>query len=141
LERISSLFVRQEIWIGISFLKSAWSLYEENNPGVIATFEIEHVWMRRHDDVLLLNPLSSFGGGISMIGEVDKPYLQWDAPEFPNDILGFKLLRERAAAYASCGDFSGKEAVKYHATIAFLRQVLGDDIYAWGTQIGESDHT
>lgn len=134
---------QKESWIGISILKSAWSLYEENNPGVITALESERVWMRRRDDILLLNPFIKLRGWYvhDLIGEVDKPYLQWDAPEFPNDILGFKFLRERAAAYASCGDFSGREAVKYHATIAFLRQVLGDDLYEWGKRIGESDDT
>ena len=133
---------QKESWIGITILKSAWSLYEEHNLGNIAAFESEHVWIRRHDDVLLLNPFIKLRGWhmYDLIGEVDKPYLQWNAPEFPNDILGFKFLREQAAAYASRGDFSGKEAIKYHATIAFLKQVLGDELYEWGTRISEPDH-
>ncbi len=130
---------QQESWIGITILESAWSLYEENNPGITKVFENEHVWLRRHDDVLLLNPFIKLPGEYidDLIGEVKKPYMHWNAPEFPNDILGFKFLREQAAAFANRGDFSGREAIKYHATIAFLRQVLGPELYEWGTRISE----
>jgi hypothetical protein len=130
---------QKENWIGITILKSAWSPYEARNPGTIAVFEREHVWIKRHDDVLLLNPFIKLCGWHShdLIGEIDRPYLEWDAPEFPKDILAFKFLREQAAAYARVGDFSGKVAIKYHTTIAFLKEVLGDEIYEWGTRIGE----
>lgn len=133
---------QKESWIGITILESAWSLYENHNPGSIAAFEDERVWIRRHDNVLLLNPFIKLRGWhiYDLIGEIKKPYLHWDVPDFPNDILGFKFLRDCAAAYASRGDFSGKEAIKYHATIAFLKQVLGDDLYEWGSRISESDH-
>lgn len=134
---------RKENWIGIVILKSAWSLYEEHNPGCTAIFENERVWIKRHDDTLMLNPLVKLRGWYEsdLIGEIDKPYLQWNAPEFPNDILAFKFLRDQASIYANRGDFSGKEAIKYHATIAFLKQVLGDDLYKWGIRISESDDT
>jgi hypothetical protein len=132
---------QKESWIGITILKSAWSPYEEGNPGTIAAFEGERVWIKRRDGILLLNPFIKLRAwhDLDLIGEVDKPYLQWDAPEFPNDILGFKFLREQAAYYASNGDFSGRVAIKYHATVAFLKQVLGDDVYEWATRIGELD--
>ena len=133
---------QRENWIGITILNSAWSLYENSKPGTIAAFESEHVWIKRSDDVLLLNPFVKLRGWYTydLIGEVEKPYLRWNAPEFPNDILGFKFLRDQAAAYASVGDFSGKVAIKYHATIAFLKQVLGAEIYDWGVKIGESEN-
>jgi hypothetical protein len=130
---------QREHWIGITILKSAWSPYEQQNPGNIAAFEKEGVWIRRHDDVLALNPFNRLRTLYwdDLIGEIEKPYLEWNVPEFPNDILGFKFLREQATAYALNGDFSGAIAIKYHATIAFLKQVLGPEIYEWGIRISE----
>ena len=131
---------QRENWIGITIQQSAWAPYEAKNNGVISAFENEGVWKKRQDGVLLLNPFIKLRGAYSedLIGEIDKPYLEWDAPEFPNDILGFRFLHEQAAAYAKVGDFSGKVAVKYHATIAFLKEVLGNEIYQWGMKISES---
>ena len=133
---------QRENWIGITILKSAWSPFEASNPGTVAIFQSEHVWLRRSDDVLLLNPFVKLHNWYAdyLIGEVDKPYSQWDAPEFPNDILGFKFVRDQAAAYASVGDFSGNVAIKYHATLAFLMQVMGADIYNWGVKASEPEH-
>jgi hypothetical protein len=131
---------RNENWIGITILKSAWHPYENNNPGVIKAFESERVWLKRSDEVLLLNPFIKLRGWHihDIIGEIDTPYMEWNSPEFPNDILGFKFLRDRAEAYAAVGEFSGKIATKYHSTIAFLRQVLGEELYEWGTQISKT---
>lgn len=130
---------QKEKWIGISILPSAWQPFEHENPGTIAAFEQERVWLRRDDDVLLLNPFIKLKAWYpdDLIGEVEKPYMSWNAPEFANDILGFKFLRERAAAYAARGDFTSGTAIKYHITIAFLKRVLGTELYEWGTKISE----
>ena len=134
---------QKENWVGISILKSAWLPYEQANPGNIDCFESNGRWLKRsEDDVLLLNPFMMLRGCYDddHMGEIKMPYLEWNAPEFKNDILGFKFLRDQATAYASAGDFSGKVAVKYHTTIAFLKQVLGAELYEWGTQISLTDH-
>jgi len=130
---------QKESWIGISILKSAWLPFENNHPGYIAVLQSERAWLMRNDDVLLLNPFIKLYGWHSydLIGEIDTPYMQWDDPEFPNDILGFKFLRDQAAAYAAAGDFSGRVAIKYHSTIAFLKKVFGEELYEWGTRISE----
>lgn len=130
---------KKENWIGITILKSAWLPYEEEDPGRFAAFERERVWIKRNDEVLLLNPF----GQISSLhfdylaGEITTPYMEWNVPMFPNDILGFKFLREEADYYFKKGDFSGKIAAKYHATITFLKQILGTEIYEWGIKISE----
>lgn len=131
---------KRENWIGISILESAWRPFEAHNPGNIDILASERVWIRRHDNVLLLNPFVKLRSWYEddLIGEISTPYLGWDAPEFPNDILGFKFLRDRAADYVKNGDFSSKIALKYHGTLAFLKQVLGDDIYEWGARISHS---
>ena len=128
---------RKEQWIGITILPSAWQPYESNNQGNVKAFESERVWKRRSDDVLLLNPFIKLKGWYSydLIGEVDKPYMKWDQPEFPNDILGFRYLVDSASEYARKGDFSGREAVKYHATVAFLREIMGAEMFAWAERI------
>lgn len=128
---------KRESWIGITILKSAWLPYEKKNPGVIGAFAREGTWIKRADDVLLLNPFIKLRSWHihDLIGEISKPYKKWDAPEFPNDILGFKFLRDRAAFYAAKGDFSGPVAIKYHSTIAFLKKVLGKEQYDWGIKI------
>ena len=132
---------QRENWIGITILESAWAPYEDENRGTIAAFERERVWKKRHDRVLMLNPFLKLRGwcGEDRIGEIEGPYLEWDDPEFPNDILAFKFLREQAASYSKKGDFSGNVAIKYHATIAFLKEILGVEIYEWGVRISEPD--
>lgn len=133
---------QRENWIGISILQSAWLPYENEKPGNVAIFEREGVWIKRNDGVLLLNPFIKLSGWYldDMLGEIKSPYLEWDAPEFPNDILGFKFLRDSADKYAANGDFSSKIATKYYSTIAFLKQVLGVEIYEWAVRISET-HT
>jgi len=128
---------KKEQWIGIAIQPSAWFPYEENNKGTIKSFESEHVWKCRNDNVLLLNPFIKIRGWYSsdMIGELEKPYETWGAPEFPNDILGFRFLIDKASEYAKEGDFSGREAIKYHATVAFLKEVMGKEIYQWAKKI------
>jgi len=130
---------QRENWIGITILESAWAPYENENRGSIAAFERDGVWKKRHDGVLMLNPFLKLRGwfGEDRIGEIEGPYMEWDDPEFPNDILAFKFLRDQAASYSERGDFSGKVAVKYHATIAFLKEILGVEMYEWGVRISE----
>jgi hypothetical protein len=130
---------QKENWIGITILKSAWLPFEIKNSGNIAAFQSDRVWLMRSDEVLLLNPFIKLRSWHmhDLMGEVGKPYMEWGAPEFPNDILGFKFLRDKAAYYSTDGDFSGKIAIKYHATIAFLKQILGEELYEWGTRISE----
>ncbi len=127
---------QREKWIGISILPSAWQPYEAENPGVIDVLASEKVWEKRSDNVLLLNPFIKLRSwySLALMGEVEKPYSKWNEPEFPNDILGFKFLREKAAIYAAENDFTGPVAIKYHTTIRFLKSVLGEDLYAWGVQ-------
>jgi hypothetical protein len=106
---------KKENWIGITILKSAWFPYEEQDPGNIAAFERERVWIKRNDEVLLLNP---FGQLCSLhfdylVGEITTLYMEWNVPMFSNDILGFKFLREKSDEYSKISDFSGKIATKY----------------------------
>ncbi len=127
---------QREKWIGITITPSAWKPYEAHEPGMIDAFAREGVWLKRDDDVLLLNPFIKLRSWypLALVGEVNKPYSRWDAPEFPNDILGFKFLREQAAAYAAKNDFSSSVAIKYHTTIRFLQSVQSKELYAWGEQ-------
>jgi hypothetical protein len=125
---------QREKWIGITILPSAWKPYEAQKRGIIDAFASEKVWSKRDDGVLLLNPFIKLRSWYpsAFIGEVDKPYSKWNAPEFPNDILGFKFLREQADACAARSDFASAEAIKYHVTVRFLEEILGDELYKWG---------
>ncbi|MCF7821990.1 MAG: hypothetical protein K9M17_06070 [Mariprofundaceae bacterium] len=125
---------QREKWLGITILPSAWLPYDAHNPKTIDAFASEKVWSKRHDGVLLLNPFIKLRGWYSsaLIGEVDKPYSKWNAPEFPNDILGFKFIRDQADEYAAKNDFTSSHAIKYHATERFLRNILGQELYNWG---------
>ncbi len=125
---------QREKWIGITIQPSAWRPYESENPGNINTFASEGVWLRREDNVLLLNPFIKLRGWSDLLfvpGEVEKPYSTHNAPEFPNDLLGLKFLRETADAYAMRNDFHSPAAVKYHVTIAFLKKIIGEKLYSW----------
>ncbi|HAX23194.1 MAG TPA: hypothetical protein DCY64_23305 [Hydrogenophaga sp.] len=134
---------QREKWIGITILPSAWKPYDTGTPGIIDQFASEKVWLRREDDVLLLNPfikLRSWRDMLWLPGEVKKPYSTHDAPEFPNDILGLKFLRETAAAYANRNDFLSPAAVKYHVTIAYLKKVLGEELFDWAEQASKPEN-
>lgn len=128
---------RRENWIGITILPSAWKPFEKTNPMHIDAFENEKVWLRRTDDMLLLNPFVKLRGWYShdLIGEIDHPYEEWDPPEFPNELLAFRFLSDTAKNFANAGDFTGRVASKYHVTMAFLSQVFGADLYTWAEKI------
>ena len=72
---------------------------------------------------------------MDLIGEILAPYTEWDTPDFPNEIRALQFLSQKAGNFARRGDFSGKIAVKYHATIAFLKDVLGEEVYEWVNKI------
>lgn len=128
---------QREGWIGITIQASAWLPYEAEQPGVINAFQSEKVWLKRKDDVLLLNPFIKMKGWYldDLIGEINVPYYEWDRPDFLNELLAFKFLRKKGDAYAKAGDFTGKVAGKYHATNGFLKQVFGPELYEWACKI------
>ncbi len=132
---------KREQWIGITIQPSAWEIYEQKNTGNIKAFEGENTWKMREDGVLLLNPFIKLRSWYidDLIGEIDRPYMEWDVPEFPNDILGFRFLVDKAADFAKRGNFSGHDAIKYHATVAFLKEVMGEEIFNWGLKISEKN--
>ena len=68
---------------------------------------------------------------MDLIGEIEKPLLEWNKPDFPNDILAFKYIHEQSQIFARNGDYSSKEAVKYNTTVKFLKDILGKEIYSW----------
>ena len=123
----------RENWIGITILPSAWEVYEHHNPGMIDILESEGVWRRRDDDVLLLNPFLRLLGWFvhNKVERIDLPYDQWDKPEFADALRGLRFLLTKADAFTRGGDFSSRVAVKYHATVLFLRNVLGAECFRW----------
>lgn len=131
---------KKENWIGITIQPSAWQPYEQNNPGVITAFQNEGVWRMRDDGVLLLNPFVKLRAWYEadLLGEITFPYLQWDEPEFPNDLLGFKFIHTEAKRYEENGDFTGRVAGKYFSTVAFLQNVLGAERYEWASNLATS---
>jgi hypothetical protein len=133
---------QREKWIGITVLPSAWKPYDESTPGSIDTFAREGVWLRRADDVLLLNPfvkLNSWSSLIWIPGEVEKPYSKSDAG-LVTDLRGLKFLREQAHGFAERNDFLSPEAVKYHATILFLKKVLGEPLFRWAEEAVKTEN-
>lgn len=127
---------QKEKWIGITILPSAWNPFEIANPGMIDTFAQSRVWLRRADGVLLLNPLIKLRSwyDLALMGEVARPYSKWNSPEFPNDILALEYIRRKSEYYAEIKDFTSSVAIKFHTTHRFLRDVLGNECYAWGVQ-------
>ncbi len=132
---------QRENWVGITILPSAWKPFEDDDPRNIGAFENEKVWLRRSDDVLLLNPFIKLRGWYldDLIGEIDCPYEEWDRPDFPNEILAFRFLSDEAKKFAEAGDFTGKVASKYHVTQAFLSQVFGPELFAWANKISTNN--
>lgn len=132
---------KRENWIGISILPSAWQPYESDRPGTIRAYQHNKVWLQRNDNVLLLNPFLKMRGWHlhDLIGEIDCPYEEWDAPDFPNEIAAFRFLIEKADGYARQGDFTGKVASKYHVTQAFIAEIFGSELLAWANKISAAD--
>lgn len=128
---------RKEKWLGITICPSAWQPFEGDDPGTIEALEREGRWRRREDSVLLLNPLMKLPGCFlaDCAGEMTLPYEQWDTPDFPNDLRAFRFITEQAKHYAAHGDYSSRHAVKYHTTVAFFRDVLGDECFAWAERV------
>ena len=131
---------QRENWIGITILPSAWKRFDAADPRNIGAFENEKVWLKRSDDVLLLNPFIKLRGWYldDLIGGINYPYEEWDQPDFPNEILAFAFLRDEAKKFAEAGDFTSKVASKYHVTQAFLSQVFGPELFAWANRISAS---
>lgn len=131
---------QRENWIGVTILQSAWGPYEAKNPGLIKKFEQEHAWLMRKDSVLLLNPLIKLRGWYleDLVGGITRPYLEWDQPEFPNDIRAFKFIHDQAQLFSEQGDFASPVAGKYHSTVAFFRNVLGAGMYQWAKKVAAS---
>jgi hypothetical protein len=127
---------RSHNWIGISILPSAWKPFEQDNEGSVSLFQSERIWLLK-DDVLLLNPLIKTPRchELDHLGEIDVPYNEWLAPDFPNEIAAFRFIHEESARYIFQNDFSGRVASKYHATVAFLKSVLGPEIYQWAQDV------
>jgi len=124
-----------ENWIGVSILPCAWKPHEASQPGIIATLESEGTWVRRSDDVLLLNPFIKLQRAYldSQLG--DQPGAQW--LEFQNEIKALRFLRREARSHSMKGDFTGKTATKYYSTLAFLKRVLGKEAYEWAARLSE----
>lgn len=127
---------KKENWIGISILPSAWKPFDEATNGNVTAFEREHAWLRKND-ILLMNPFIKLPGWYEydQLGDIEKPYSEWDAPDFPNEIAAFRFIHDESQRFIAANDFSGRVASKYHATVAYLKAVLGDAKYRWACQI------
>lgn len=127
----------KENWIGVTIQPSAWKPFEDSNQGTIKAFETEGVWRIRSDNVLLLNPFITLRGYYisDLLREITVPYYEWDAPNFPNDLKAFRFIHDKAKEFEKLGDFTGRASTKYFSTIAFLRDVLGDEVYQWVLKI------
>ena len=132
---------QRENWIGITILESAWSLFDESTRGMIQVFANEGAWIKRKDNVLLLNPFISLWDAHTMFhsGEFNRDSYKEYSSQLANDIRALKYLVRTAKDFENQGDFSGKVATKYHSTIAFLRTVLGEERYQWALDLADFD--
>lgn len=130
---------QKEKWIGITILPSAWKPYKKNNPGSIPDIGKHNTWgSQRRDEIVLLNPF------IKLIAYYQSDDFSNDTLQqstldylFINDIKAFIFLRETTQKYREQGEFSSSTAVKYHATSAFLDQILGKSIIDWALSVFE----
>jgi len=127
----------QENWVGISICRSAWEPFARDDSAAFEAFGKEGVWRRRADDVLLLNPFSKLRAyhPSYLLGEVPRPYANWDAPDFPNELKALQFLHDKAEQFEVAGDRS-RVAMKYRRTVKFLRKVF-PDVYAWALQASQ----
>lgn len=123
---------KRENWIGITILPSAWKGIPYCERFVAMTLE-ERRWLVRPDNVLLLNPFIKLAGTYldHRSGEANLPLDKWNAPESPNDLRALRFIVDAASYYSTIGDFSSRIATKYHTTVAFFRDILGDALFEW----------
>lgn len=130
---------QSEDWLGIVVLESAWSPYEAGNPGMVSVSATDGTWLQRHDGVLLLNPLERVTGwyDLWLVGDIDRHYTEWDAPDFPNGVQALRFLLKQSELFESRGDYTGRVARKYHLTLLFLRNILGEELFDWVKGLGD----
>lgn len=70
-----------------------------------------------------------------LMGEIDAPYLEWDQPDFPNEIKAFKFLKNATEKYLTEPEPKGRIAQKYLATDSFIKTIFGPELYDWACKI------
>lgn len=124
---------QKEKWIGITIDPTAWSPFEHEKQGRVQDYEDNHVWKRRKDDTLLLNPFMNhrIWRRQDPSETYDMQYLRRDDGEWINEIRAFSYLSLMAEHYRSGKRIKDNIAKKYIATDDFLREVMGDEDYLW----------
>lgn len=63
------------------------------------------------------------------INETLGPHKEWEVPKSPNEIAAFRLVHNEAEERSATLEFAVSVASKYHATVAFLKKVIGPEKY------------
>lgn len=128
---------RRENWLGTVICPSAWQYYETQRA-FVDSHETEGLWKRRRkDDFLMTNPFNNISGWHKH-QHVDESNIQLGGPALINELRAFRFIIDETSRFASDGDFSSKHAAKYHATTAFLREVLGLQCFEWADRISRN---
>jgi hypothetical protein len=123
-----------ENWLGMVVCESAWKTFRP--PAAIETLAAAGIWRKRTtDNVLLLNPFYGAQEEPKMVSGADikavlLARLMRQILTRAEALSAFRFLKDESVKYTKKGDFSGREAVKYHATLAFLREVLGPKLFS-----------
>ncbi len=132
---------KNENWIGIIFCPSAWKQVgnieiEDQQDiswrGIIS--KSKEYWKKREDDFLLLNPWKPISDRFEKRADNDDEKDLF----FHICVNAFRFIYQTANKFAIKGDFSGPIAVKYHATLAFIRDMLSQECYEWVLGIKEN---
>lgn len=119
---------RKENWIGVTVAKSAWEPYENENPN-IDELEKEKVLLRRKsDDTLLLNPLRNV---ITYSTYPNKAEQLAKVRILKYELNSYRFIADKSYEYSKLGDFTSRIAQKYHSTVKFFDNMLGENVIEW----------
>lgn len=124
---------KDEKWLGVIVCPSA----AKKMPDLAKDGERDGSWRLRRDSsgafCLLLNPFLSLCKAFKRPTRPEAFAELSTVEQRARNALFF--IHSKAQEFAKKADFASSVAVRYHATVAFARSVLGEDCYQWAVKL------
>ena len=124
----------KENWLGMVVCPSAWLPYENEKPNIDSLIREGIILRRKTDDHLLVNPCRHIGVAYQA-WKTTKQISFTNNQDLINEILSLQFIVTQVEGFSSKGDFTGRAAIKYFATLKFLEDILGKDCMEWAGAI------
>lgn len=122
-------------WIGVTICPDAWKAVDCMEEGLIDAFASEGQWLR-DGEFLRLNPLIKLKSVFEQfqLGEITGNLLDWDAPDFANEVKALAFIMEQADS----NSLSTEIRIKYIQTKQVLTQLIASDCLSWALQAAQA---